>query len=181
MSSTPKENLLRLGKKYAPDRSRDIDVPALIAAQSPRGALLGGLLAAVILTGIWVYGSLLFDQFFPWFSVVQGFFIGRAARHFGLGLDWRNPLIAAAIAIVAAFVGSFVSALFLTGREFGMPALSLVSEISGHTVATFANREFGVVGIIYAGMSAVVAAFFANRRLDRYEAVALHKHKGASI
>lgn len=177
MAAEPNENLLRLGKRYSRDRARSVDVERILAAQSPRGALLGALLASAVLTVLWVYGCLLFDQFFPWFSVAQGFFIGRAVRHFGLGVDWRFPLIAAAAAVAAAFIGSFTAALFLTAREFGAPALSLVGEISWHTISTFANREFGAIGTTYAGLSAVTAGFFANRRLDRFEAVALRKHR----
>ena len=176
MPSSSPENLLRLGKKYEP-RSRDIDVPALLAEQSLRGAVLGACLGAVILMALWVWLYLMFDRFFPWFSVVQGFFIGRAARHFGRGIDWYFPAIVAAIAVVAAFLGSFVSALFLTGREFDTPAWSLISEISWHTISTFATQQFGVVGSIYAGMAAAAAGFFANRRLDRYQAVALRKYR----
>lgn len=149
---------------------------ALIDDQSPKHALLGALLASVILMAIWVYSAMLFDRFFPWFSVVQGYFIGRAVRHFGRGIDWRFAAMAAVIAVLAAFLGSFLSALFLTGREFATGALPLVAEISWHTVSTFATREFGIVGTIYAGMAAAIAAFVANRRLSRHEAIALRKH-----
>jgi len=171
------DNLLRLGRRYDPSRVPEVDVPAMLREQSLRGAVLGGILASLILSALWVYGGLMFDRFFPWFSVVQGFFVGRAVRHFGSGLDWRFPALAAAIAVVAAFVGSFVCALSLTAREFDTPALSLVGEISWYTVGTFASREFGIVGSIYAGMAAAVAATFAARKLNRYEAVALLKHR----
>ncbi len=134
------------------------------------------MLASVLLIAIWVYSAMLFDRFFPWFSVVQGFFIGRAVQHFGRGIDWRFPLIAAGCTGVAAFLGSFLSALFLTGREFDTGALPLIAEISRHTVSTFAIREFGVVGTIYAGMAVVIAVFFAKRRLTRNEAIALRKY-----
>ena len=174
------ENPLRLGQKYARDRARAVDIDRLIGEQSPRGAALGGVLAWLLLNVVWVYGCLLFDRFFPWFSIVQGFFIGRAVQHYGRGLDWRFPLLAAGVAVLAAFAGSFVSALFLTGREFDTSVLALVGEISWHTVRTFATNEFATVGTIYAGMAAALAGFFANRRVDRYEAVALRKHKEAA-
>ena len=171
------DNTLRLGKRYEPHRAESVDLDELFAGQSVRSAIMGALLAVVIVGVIWVYGGLLFDRFFPWFSVVQGIFIGRAVRHFGLGLDWRFPLIAAGVAVVGAFLGSFTSALFLTGREFDTSVFTLLGEVSWHTVTTFATREFGTVGTIYAGMSAAVAAFFSKRRLDRYQAVALRKHR----
>ena len=173
------ENSLRLGQKYARDRARTVDIDRLIGEQSLRGAVLGALLAWLLLNVVWVYGCLLFDRFFPWFSIVQGFFIGRAVQHYGRGLDWRFPLLAGGIAVLAAFAGSFLSALFLTGREFDTSVLTLAGEISWHTVSTFATNEFAIVGTIYAGMAAALAGFFAGRRLDRYEAVALRKHREA--
>lgn len=172
------ETILRLRQKHAPGprQKEPVDALALIDHQSPKHALLGALLASVILMAIWVYSAMLFDRFFPWFSVVQGFFIGRAVRHFGRGVDWRFAAMAAVIAVMAAFLGSFMSALFLTSREFDTGALTLVAEISWHTVSTFATREFGIVGTIYAGMAAAIAAFVANRKLGRHEAVALRKY-----
>lgn len=153
-----------------------MDAAGLIGDQSLRAGLMGALLASVILIAIWVYAVMLFDRFFPWFSVVQGFFIGRAVQHFGRGIDWRFPVMAAGCAAVAAFLGSFLSALFLTGREFDTGAFPLIAEISRHTVSTFATRQFGVVGTIYAGMAVAIAAFFAKRRLNRHEAIALRKY-----
>ena len=175
-SDTP----LRLGRRYAPRDAPQIDVAALYAEQSVARAAGGGLLAALILIIVWTWGGLLFDRFFPWFSVIQGIFVGRAVRHFGQGIDWRFPVIAAAIAIAAAFAGSFVSALFLTGREFDTSVFSLIGEISWYTITRFATEQFATVGTIYAGMAAVVAAFFAGRRLTRHEAIALRKHRQAT-
>jgi len=171
------DNSLRLGRKYSRAEVGKADVNELYAAQSLRAALIGGIVAWVLLNAVWVYGSVLLDRFFPWFSVIQGFFIGRAVQRYGRGIDWRFLALAAAIAVVAAFFGSFLSALFLTGEEFGTSVWSLLGEIGGHTISTFALREFGVVGTIYAGMAAVVAAFFAGRRLNRQEAIALRKHR----
>ncbi len=174
----PNDTILRLRHKHAPRAgAADVDVSRLLAEQSLKNALLGALLALVILNAVWVWSSMIFDVFAEWGSLVQGFFIGRAIQHFGRGIDWRFPAIAAGAAIVAAFTGSFVSALFLTGREFDTGALPLIQEISWHTIATFATQKFGLVGSIYAGMAALIAAFFAGRRLDRYEAVALRRHR----
>lgn len=176
------ENSLRLGKKYSRAEERKPDVKELFDAQSLRAALIGAVVAVLLLNAVWVYSGLLLDRFFPWFSVVQGFFIGRAVQRCGCGIDWRFPLLAAAAAVVAAFSGSFLSALFLTSREFGASVLSLLGDTGWHTVSTFALREFGVVGTVYAGMAAAVAGFFAGRRLKRQEAIVLRKHReGASV
>lgn len=171
------EDLLRLGKKYSPRDRRQVDVAALYAAQSIQRALMGGLIALLILNLLWVAESLIFDHIFKPFSVLQGFFIGRAIRHFGRGIDWRFAALSAGIAAFAAFTGSFLSALFLTGREFDTFALTLVGEISWHTISTFAENNFGAVGTVYAGMAAVLAAFFSRRKLDRDERIALRKQR----
>lgn len=171
------DSIYRLRHKHAPAAAKTVDAVALLADQSVRAALLGALAAIVLLTAVWVYAVMLFDQFFPWISILQGFFIGRAVQHFGCGVDWRFPALAAVAALAGAFLGSFVSALFLTGREFGMSPLPLLAEVSWHTVSTFATREFGLVGLIYGVMSASVAGFFAPRRLNRHEAIALRKHR----
>ena len=173
------DTLLRLRHKHAPGPRRDsaADAQALLEDQSFKSALYGALLAVAILNVVWVATGMLFDRFFPWFSVVQGFFVGRAVQHFGCGVDWRFPVLAACAAVVGAFTGSFLSALFLSGREFDTGALPLVAEISWHTVKTFATQKFGAVGTIYAGMAAALAAFYAGRRLQRHEAIALRKHR----
>lgn len=174
----PQESIYRLRQKHAPRAAgrQPADAGRLLADQSLRSGLMGAGLAALLLIGIWVAAGLLFDQFFPWFSLLIGFFIGRAVQHFGRGIDWRFPLLAALVTVLAAFLGSFLCALFLTGREFETSALDLLGELSWYTVTTFAGREFGIVGSIYALMAASIAAFFAQRRLTRDEAIALRKH-----
>lgn len=148
----------------------------LLAAQNfPRGTALASV-AAVIGMMLWVYLAMLFDRYFPWISIVQGCVIGLAMQRYGRGLNWRFPLLAAALTALTAYLGSFLVALFLTGREFGTGALALVDEISVHTIATFLTRDFGVVGHIYMVFAAALAAFFANRRLLAGEAAALRRY-----
>jgi hypothetical protein len=169
---------LRLRMKHSgaePGSRQPVDPVSLIDAQSILHALLGALLALIVLNGLWVYSAMIFDRFFPWFSIIQGLFVGRAVQRFGRGLDWRFPLLAALVSVAAALTGSFAVALYLTGREFYTGVLPLIGQISWHTISTFLTREFGPVGLIYAFTAAAIAAFFANRRLDRYEALALRK------
>lgn len=148
----------------------------LLAAQNfARGAAFASV-AAVAAMLLWVYLAMLFDRYFPWVSIVQGFVIGLAMQRFGQGLDWRFPAAAAALTAAAAYLGSFLVALFLTGREFGTGALALVDEISLHTIATFLARDFGAVGHIYLVFAAALAAFLANRRLLSGEAAVLRRH-----
>jgi len=172
--------ILRLKKRHSggeADERASVDPKALLASQAPGNAVYGAVVAALILNVLWVTSSMAFDRFFPWFSIVQGFLIGRAIKRYGRGFDWRFPLLAAIVAFVAAVSGSFASALWLTGREFGTGALPLIAEISWHTVRTFFGREFGAVGTVYALVGAALAAYYSRRLLDRNEASALRAYR----
>jgi len=147
----------------------------LLARQTiRRGAVMSGAMALLSIA-LWVYVSLVFDKYFPWFSIIQGMLIGLAMQRYGRGVDRRFPLLAAAITGLAAVLGAFTVALYLTGREFGMPAWQLINEISIHTVGTFLQRDFGTIGLIYLLFACSLAAFYANRRLRRNEAIALRR------
>lgn len=173
-----RKSILRLRQKHSQNLDRppaNINAQALLDEQSLQRGLLGALFALVILNAMWGYSALLFDRFYPWGSIVQGFLIGRAVRHFGRGINWRFPLLAALMTILAALTGSFTASLNLTAREFSTSALSLLSEVSWYTIETFFTRDFGIVGCIYAVTGAVLAVFFAGRRLDWQQELALQK------
>lgn len=170
--------MLRLPKRYARDDDeapKTADAGLLLAQQNLARGLAMSLAVAALAVALWVWACMLFDRYFPWGSVLQGVLIGLGMRRYGRGIDWRFPLAAAGVAAVAAALGSFLIALFLTGREFGTGALELIGEVSMHTLSTFFRREFGVVGVIYMASGAVLASFYANRRLERHEAVALRR------
>ena len=176
MKNSP--SLFRLKKKHTSLSNNDynqVDVLDLIEEQSIPSAMIGAFIALVIMNILWAFISMIFDRFFPWFSLLQGIIIGISVKKFGRGLDWRFPIIASMFTIVAAVTGNFLSALNLTGREFYTGALPLITEISWYTVKVFFIKEFGVVGTIYALASAGIAAFYSNRILDRYQSLALYK------
>ena len=155
--------------------------PQRILAQQNLGrGILAALLMTVLAVALWVYLALLFDKYFPWVSMLQGILIGIAMQRGGRGIDWPFPVAAAVITALGAALGSFVVALFLTGREFGTGALELINEISTHTVGTFYTRNFGIIGVIYMLFAASLAAFFANRRLRTAESVALRRYRQGS-
>lgn len=170
--------MLRLPKRFSrdPDESRHaVDGRQLLRQQDLGRGLRLSLAVAAAAIALWVSACMLFDRYFPWVSILQAVPIGLAMRRYGRGVDWRFPLAAALVAALAAALGSFLVALFLTGREFGTGALELVDEVSLHTLATFFGREFGVVGVIYMLFGAVLAAYYAKRRLGRREAIALRR------
>lgn len=170
--------MLRLPKRFSPDPDDTrpaVDARLLLGQQDLARGVGMSLVVAAAAMALWVAACMLFDRYFPWGSVLQGVLIGLAMRRYGRGIDWRFPLAAALVAVIAAALGSFLTALFLTGREFGTGALELVDEVSMHTLATFFTREFGAVGVIYMLFGTVLAAFYANRRLGRREAIALRR------
>jgi hypothetical protein len=171
-------SIFRLKKKHTSLSDNDynqVDALDVIREQSISSAMISAFMALVIMNILWAFISMIFDRFFPWFSLLQGIIIGISVKKFGRGIDWRFPIIASTFAIIAAITGNFLSALNLTGREFYTGALPLIIEISWYTVKTFVIKEFGVVGTIYALASAGIAAFYSNRILDRYQSLALHK------
>lgn len=170
--------MLRLPKRH----KRDADTPPpaveatrLLAEQRFGNGVMVAAVAAVVSIAAYVWVAMLFDRNFPWFSVLQGIAIGIAMRRAGLGIDWRFPAAAAGITAIAAAAGSFVVALFLTGREFGTGPFVLISEISVHTVQVFFSRNFGVADVIYMVFASVLAVFYSHRRLQRHEAIALRR------
>lgn len=152
-----------------------VDAGLLLSEQSLKGAGAAGSVAVLVTIALWVALALVFDRYFPWFSVLQGFVIGRAIQRYGRGVHWPYPALAGALTCVAAFVGSFVVALFLTSREFYTPVLTLAGDISIHTIRVFVLQNFQTAEIIYMVFAAMVAAFYSSRRLSREEAVALRR------
>lgn len=154
-----------------------VDAGLLLREQSLQGAAVAGGMAVLLTIALWVALALVFDRYFPWFSVVQGFVVGRAIQRHGRGIHWSYPALAGALTCIAAFVGSFTVALFLTSREFYTPVLTLVGEISLHTVRVFVLQNFQTAEIIYMLFAATLAAFYSGRRLSREEAVALRRQR----
>jgi len=152
-----------------------VDAGLLLRQQSLKGAAVAGGVAVLVTIALWVVLALVFDRYFPWFSVVQGFVVGRAIQRCGRGIHWSYPVLAGALTCIAAFLGSFTVALFLTSREFYTPVLTLAGEISLHTVRAFALQNFQTAEIIYMIFAAMLAGFYSGRRLSREEAIALRR------
>lgn len=168
----------RLRKRHSsrPDpNTPPVDASLLLREQSPQGAAVAGGAAVLLTITLWVALALVSDRYFPWFSIVQGFVIGRAIQHYGRGIHWTYPVLTAALTCVAAFAGSFTVALFLTSREFYTPVLTLAGEISPHTIRVFVLNNFQADEIIYMFFAAMLAAFNSIRRLSREEAIALRR------
>jgi hypothetical protein len=145
------------------------DARRILAEQSLPRAIVGGAAAALLLCWLWALFSMSTGRVYPWFSVAIGALIGLAVQRFGRGLDWRYPLAAALLGCTAAYLGNLMIGVVETGRYIEASPLRVVAGLSRDTLENFFGNTIGPVDHIYAFCAAGVAAFFANRRLNRRE------------
>lgn len=172
--------MLRLRKKHQPDkktRRPPADGRRLVAEQSVSRAILGSIAVALLLCWGWAMASATINKVFPWFTIVMGALIGMAVQRFGRGLDWRFPVIAMAVSLVAAYFGNLLIGVVETGRYIEEPVLRVLGGLSADTMRLFFRNTISPVDHIYAFCAAGVAAFFANRRLKRHEVLGLRTMK----
>ncbi len=170
----PQKNIVRLPRhRSRADQAAGIDVRQLLREQSLRNAIYASLIAIIVFSILWVMVTRLTDRVFPWMTVVLGVLLGLAVRRAGRGLDWRFPLLAAAMTVLGALVGNVVVAASGTAEEFGTTTLHVLRAVTSMTWPVFFDEVVSVADAVYAAFSAGVAAFFANRRLTRAEYYAL--------
>lgn len=168
--------LFRLKQKHSAKRKERLpaaDGKQLLAAQSVRRGILGTTMVAVLVCWLWAILSMSTGRVFPWFSILMGAVIGLAMQRFGRGLDWRFPMLAAVIAVLAAYAGNLMIGVFETGRYIEAAPLRVLGGLSLDTMANFFRITISPIDHIYAFSAAGVAAFFANRRLKRHEVLGL--------
>lgn len=178
MAYDPDNQVLRLPKRHAPG----IDAPPdpalgrrLEGAQSPRNAVSAGLITILLFTVAWVLLTSLTGRVFPWLSVVGGLAVGQVVRFAGKGLDWRFPVLAAVLALAGALLGNVVISAAYTAGEFDTSTIRILSKVTHMTWPVFFAEVLTGADYVYAGIGAMVAAFYANRRLDRREYFALRQ------
>ena len=174
--SDEKTSIFGLPKKHTPKVSKEptlADARRVIEAQSVRGAIIASLIAVIVFSILWAMLSVLIDRIFPWMTVIMGIIIGLAVRGAGRGLDWRFPLIAAACALLGSLGGNIVVAAAFTAPLLGTDTLTVLSAVTVMTWPVFFDEVMTPADLIFALISAAVAAFYANRRLSRAEYLAL--------
>ena len=175
MGSDQPKQVLRLPKKHAQkaDLSADPDAGRrLWQAQSVRDAIVASLIVIVVFSTLWAMLSTLLGKLFPWFTLVLGFLLGLAVRRAGRGLDWRFPLIAAVATVVGSLVGNIVVAAAFTAGELDTGTLTILRRVSSLTWPVFFDEVMTAADAIYALAAACIAAFYANRRLNRAQYLA---------
>ena len=175
-----KTSIFGLPNKHTPKVSKEptpADARQLIAAQSVRGAITASLIVVIAFSVLWAMLSVLIDRIFPWMTVIMGIIIGLAVRRAGHGLGWRFPLIAAVFALLGSLGGNIVVAAAFTAPELGTDTLTVLSAVTVMTWPVFFDEVMTPADLIFALVSATVAAFYANRRLTRAEYLALRTWK----
>ena len=170
------ENPLRLRKRHGDGRTLDAtaaDGARMVRAQSLRNAIVAGCITTIVFCVLWVSLSALTNRVFPWMTVVLGAMLGIAIRRAGRGLDWRFPVLAAAMAIVGSVMSNVVLAASTTATDYGTGTLHILQAVTSMTWPVFFDEVWNVADGFYAVVAAAVAAFFAIRRLTRSEFYAL--------
>ena len=168
--------MFRLKQKHsqAPQNRRPAaDGRRIMAEQSVRRALIGGLGTALLLCWGWALLSMMTSRVYPWMTIVIGALIGLAVQRFGRGLDWRFPVIAVVIAGIAAYAGNLMIGVLETGRYIEAETIRVIGGLSIDTMRNFFRNTINPIDHIYAFSACGVAAFFANRRLQRHEVLGL--------
>lgn len=176
MAEEPPQQPLRLQKKHGSGARRDIDATEgerLVLAQSLRSALFAGLITIIVFCALWVALSSLANRIFPWMTVLLGAMLGFAVRRAGLGVDWRFPVLAAALSLFGALLGNVVIAASYTAEILDTGTLQILRSVTSMTWPVFFEEALTAADGFYAVVAAGLAAFLANRRLTRSQYHAL--------
>jgi hypothetical protein len=178
VTTKPIKSVLRLRKKHTPAEKVDLGADAgraLRQSQSLRDALLAGLIGVILFSVLWAMLSTLSNRIFPWMTIVLGIIVGLTVRHAGRGLDWRFPVLAAAITLLGALVSNIVVAAAFTAEALETSTFTILRAVTSMTWPVYFDEVISAADVIYALFAAATAAFYANRRLSRAEYHALRK------
>ena len=170
MSDEQIKSVLRLRKRHDPGEHKTPTVEdgaRLVRAQSVRQAVMAALIVVILFAILWSMLSGALNRVYPWMTLLLGMLIGLAVRRAGLGLDWRFPTIAAFFAFLGAVASNIVVAASFSADELGISTIKVLMSMSSYTLPTFFAEVVTYADVIYAAFAALVAAFFAKRRLSR--------------
>ena len=176
MAHNPDKPVLRLPKKHAAglDSRPDPDLGRrLEASQSLRNAFVAGLLATLSFAALWLVLTAASGRILPFVAVVSGLPIGYAVQRGGRGLDWRFPVLAAALAVGGALLGNVLIAAAYTAGEFDTGLWRIIGNVTPMTWPVFFEEAMTGADYVYALCAGGIAAYYANRRLSRRQFFAL--------
>ena len=173
---------LRLRRKHDPTAAAEVtaeDGVRLLQAQSFRSALISSLIAVFAFSIVWVLVTRLTGRVFPWMTILLGLLVGYAVRQTGRGVDWRFPALAAVLTLAGAFVSKAVVAASNTAEALGTTTLEVLRSVTLMTWPVYFREHITAADYVFAVTAAVIAAFYANRRLSRaqYRALRLFRER----
>lgn len=179
---TTSKQPLRLRKKHTPTDAAEVsaeDGVRLVNAQSMRNALVASLICVVVFSILWVILTRLTGRVFPWMTVLLGFMTGYAVRHAGRGVDVRFPILAGTVALLGSLAANIVVAASNKAEMLGVGTLEVLRSVTLMTWPVYFEEVITAADYIFALTAAVVAAFYANRKLSRaeYRAIRLFKQE----
>ena len=178
MAKEPLKSVLRMRKRHTPDvqaKAGPADGQRLIDAQSVRNTLLAGVVVVIVFSMLWAMGSTLLGRIFPWMTLLLGVAVGLVIRRAGQGLDWRFPLLAAAITLAGSLLANVMVAAAFTAEALDTSTFAVLRAVTTMTWPVFFDEALAPADFIYALFGAGIAAFYAQRRLNRSEFMALRK------
>ncbi len=168
--------MLRLQKKHSGIQAHTgpkPDAARILAQQSLGRAIAAGILVVLLCGWMWAILSVQTGRVFPWFTILIGAIVGLAIRRYGRGFEWRFAAVAAFIAWVGAYAENLMIGIVETGRYIEAAPYRVFAGLSMDTIENFFANTVSPVDHIYAVCAAGVAAFFAQRKLNRREVLAI--------
>ena len=89
--------------------------------------------------------------------------------------DWRFPALAAGLAILGSLLGNVVISAAYTAGELDTSTLTILSRVTQMTWPVFFEEVLTGADYVFALIAAVIAAYYANRRLTRRQYFALRQ------
>ncbi len=172
------KSVLRMRKRHTPavqTQAGPADGQRLIDEQSVRDAVLAGFAAVILFSILWAMVSTLLDRIFPWMTLLLGVAVGLVIRRAGRGLDWRFPLVAAAITLAGSLFANIIVAAAFTAEALDTSTLAILGAVTTMTWPVYFAEVLSPVDLIYALFAAGIAAFYGQRSLNRAEFLALRK------
>ena len=176
MSEGDQPSPLRLRRKHG-EGHRPVatgeDGGRLVRAQSLRNAIMASLIVIILFCIAWVALTSLTNRVFPWMTVLLGAAIGYAVQRAGRGIDWRFPVTAAVLTLLASVMSNVVIAASATAAEYGTGTMHILQAVTTMTWPVFFDEAWNMADGFFAVVAAGVAAFFAPRRLTREQRYAV--------
>lgn len=176
MASNENNDLLRLRQKHAPADNSGVsalDGRRILAAQSPRSAIVAALITITIFSIFWAAVSELVGRVWPWMTILLGVALGLSIRRAGKGIDWRFPLLAAILALFGALMANIFVSAVIQANEMDIGTFQVLRSVTILTWRDFFSEVMTPADLVFGLFAAAIAAFYASPKLSRQEFLAL--------